>query len=82
MRDTPLELQVETRQDERGEYLPLRFCFGRRPVEVMEIQDRWIGPDYRYFKLLGDDGGTYILRQDLEQPCWELILFDARGLRE
>ncbi len=82
MPNTPLELQVEIRQDERGEPLPWRFHFGRRPVEVVAVQDRWIGPDYRYFKLLGDDGGTYILRQDLDHPRWELILFDARGLRE
>ena len=82
MTDTPLALQVDTRQDERGEPVPTRFRLGRRPIEVVAVLDRWPGPDYRYFKLLGDDGGTYILRQDLGTNRWELILFDARGLRE
>ena len=82
MSAAPLAIEVETRADARGESLPQRFRIGRRTVEVMEIQDRWPGPDHRYFKLLGDDDGTYILRHDLEANRWELILFDARGLRE
>ena len=82
MSETPLELDVETRAGEHGESLPQRFHIGRRAVDVEAIVDRWPGPDHRYFKLLGDDGGTYILRHDLEANRWELILFDARGLRE
>ncbi len=82
MSGTPLEIVVETVANDRGEAEPARFRLGRRPVAVEAIQDRWPGPDYRYFKLVGDDGGTYILRHDLESNRWELILFDARGLRE
>ena len=29
------------------------------------IVDRWLAPDYRYFKVQGDDGSTYILRHVL-----------------
>jgi hypothetical protein len=44
-------------------------------VEVVEVIDRWLGPDHRYFKLKGDDGGQYILRHDEPSDRWELIQF-------
>ena len=45
-------------------------------MEVVEILDRWLAPDHRYFKILGDDGSTYIVRHDIQAERWELTLFD------
>jgi hypothetical protein len=50
-------------------------------VAVTEIIDRWLDPGHRYFKLRGDDGGVYLLRQDTIEDRWELILYDS-GRRE
>jgi hypothetical protein len=50
-------------------------------VAVTEIIDRWLDPGHRYFKLRGDDGGVYLLRQDTFEDRWELILYDS-GRRE
>lgn len=61
----------------RGEETPRRFFMGERRVEVKEIVDRWLAPDHRYFKLIGDDGGIYILRHDTQFDHWELTLFDG-----
>jgi hypothetical protein len=42
--------------------------------------DQWYGPDYRYVKVKGSDGGIYILRFDEIRDEWALIMFvSARG---
>ena len=43
-----------------------------RKIFVEEVLDSWLGPDHRYFKLKGDDGEVYIIRQDTTSGSWEL----------
>jgi hypothetical protein len=45
---------------------------------VSAVLDRWLAPDHRYFKVEGDDGGTYILRHDVASGRWEMTMFDRR----
>jgi hypothetical protein len=47
--------------------MPQRLHFIGHQVEVLETLDRWYGPDYRYIKARGTDGGLYILRLDEPQ---------------
>ena len=82
MSQDPLTLRVECHAGYRGEESPLRFHIGTRTIEVVEVIDRWLSPDHRYFKVLGDDAGVYILRYDTSSNLWELTLFDARGLKQ
>ncbi len=77
----PAPIRVECHAGGRGEEEPRRFWLGERRVEVREVIDRWLAPDHRYFKLLGDDGGVYILRHDEAGGEWTLTLFDARGVK-
>ena len=77
MTQVDLEIKVECYAGYRGEQSPRRFVLGKRTVEVSEELDRWLAPDYRYFKVLGDDGGVYILRHDSAAGCWELTLFGS-----
>jgi hypothetical protein len=70
-----MEITVECYAGHRGEETPRRIRFNARAVEVAEVVDRWYGPDYRYFKLLGEDGATYILRHDETAGRWELTSF-------
>ena len=51
---------------------------GARPVEVVDVIDRWLAPDHRYFRVGGDDGAVYILRHDVGSERWELTMFDRR----
>ena len=46
-----------------------------RRIDVVDILDRWLAPDHRYFKLRGDDGDVYIVRNDSESHAWELTMF-------
>jgi hypothetical protein len=35
--------------------------------------------DHRYFKIKGDDGDVYIIRQDTVTGTWELTMFRREG---
>jgi len=72
------EISVECYAGYRGEESPRRFFLGKRLVEVEQILDRWIDPEYRYFKVKGSDGGIYILRHDTRRATWEMTLYDSR----
>ena len=70
-----MQLQVECYAGYRGEETPRRFRLGTKKIEVQQILDRWMAPDHRYFKILGDDNAVYILRHDAESWNWELTFF-------
>jgi hypothetical protein len=72
-----MRIQVECYAGYRGEESPRRFTLGKRWIEAEKILDRWIGPDHRYFKVLGDDGAIYILRYESSNDRWELTLYNS-----
>ncbi len=68
-------IKVECYSGYRGEQTPLRFWLGDCKVEVRRTLDSWLAPDHRYFKVLGDDGGLYILRHDPYHHRWEITFY-------
>ncbi|MDH3239338.1 MAG: hypothetical protein OEO83_01585 [Alphaproteobacteria bacterium] len=70
-----MEIRVECYAGHRGEETPRRLHFDSRTVEVARVLDAWHGPDHRYFKLLGSDGATYLLRHDEPAGEWALVQF-------
>lgn len=73
-----MRIAVECARDAEGGEIPARLDFDSRSVAVAEILDRWPGPDYRYFKVIGTDGALYILRHDEARAEWELTMFQRR----
>lgn len=69
------QIRVDCHCGHRGEEIPRRFWLMSRRVEVREVLDRWLAPDHRYFKVLGNDGDIYILRHDPYGYIWELTFF-------
>jgi hypothetical protein len=65
-------LEVECYAGHRGDEKPRMLLVDARKIFVEEILDTWLGPDHRYFKLKGDDGDVYIIRQDTTSGTWEL----------
>jgi hypothetical protein len=59
----------------RGEETPRRFRLGERQVEIVEVLDRWLAPDHRYFKVTDAQADLYILREDVSSGQWELAGF-------
>ena len=53
-----------------------RGCLGERRVDVAEVLDAWLAPDYRYFKLRGAATRTSS-RHDERSDTWELTMFRA-----
>lgn len=72
-----MQLRVECYAGHRGDEEPRTFRLGERRLEVLEIVDRWIAPEHRYFKVKANDEGTYILRYDEPSDRWDLTLFRA-----
>ena len=70
-------LQVECYAGYRGEETPRTLVIGDRRIAVVEILDRWLAPDHRYFKVKGDAGDLYIVRQDTVSGAWELTMLQS-----
>jgi len=64
--------KVETYSGYRFDERPTLFHIGERKISVTDILDRWYGPDYSYFKVMGDDKKIYILRMHEYLHMWEL----------
>ena len=73
----PLGLTVECYAGHRGEQTPRTLTLGDRRIAVTEVLDAWLAPEYRYFKLRGADGNTYLVRHDERSNTWELTMFRA-----
>ena len=73
-----LTVGVECYAGHRGEQTPRTLILGDRRIAVVEVVDAWLAPDYRYFKLRGDDGSTYLVRNDVQSGTWELTMFRAQ----
>jgi hypothetical protein len=71
----PLPVSVECYAGSRADETPRVVVIGDRRIEIVEVVDRWLAPDHRYFKLRGDDGDVYVVRHDVETDRWELVLF-------
>ena len=67
-----MDLKVDCYAGYRGEETPRHLDIDGRLVEVVEVIDRWLGTDHRYFKVRGDDGAEYLLRHDEPADRWEL----------
>lgn len=73
-----IALSVETYSGYTADERPVAFRLGGRRIGVREILDRWLGENHAYFKVTGEDGVRYILRQDRSADSWELVFSPAR----
>jgi hypothetical protein len=71
-----MPIRVECYAGHRGEETPRRFEIGDLRVDVVEVVDRWLEPDYRYFRVKGANDKIYLLRHQTTRDSWELT---ARG---
>jgi hypothetical protein len=77
-----VKIKVESISDAKGQETPSRFKLGIRTIEIQAVADRWYGEQACYFRVLGSDENSYILKGPLEDGSWELVSFthkDSRG---
>jgi hypothetical protein len=72
-----MRVEVEAYAGYKPDERPLRFGFGERKYEVVELLDKWYGPADTWFKVVADDGGVYILKLDANSE-WTLESFRAK----
>jgi hypothetical protein len=70
-------IRVQCYAGYRGEETPHCFFIGERRIDLLDVIDRWMSPEDRYFKLRAVDNGIYILRHMVRSDSWELTLFDS-----
>ncbi len=70
-----MKIHVNCYSGYRGDETPSIIWIGSNKIEVKEILDRWLAPDHRYFKILGDDNCTYIIKYDNQTLQWELAFY-------
>jgi hypothetical protein len=66
-------VKVECYAGYKGDERPTGFLLEGRSLKVEEIVDRWYDVDCNYYKVVADDGGSYLLRHDLDTDGWELV---------
>jgi hypothetical protein len=70
-----MKITVQCYSGYRVDETPRSIRFDSLIVEIKKILDRWLSEDHRYFKVTGDDGATYIIRQDMLSMDWELTYY-------
>jgi hypothetical protein len=71
--------KVECYAGYKGEQTPRAIVLNDRRIAVAEVLDEWLAPDHRYFKIRGDDGDVYIVRQDVLSRAWTLTAFQRES---
>ncbi|HYJ16849.1 MAG TPA: hypothetical protein VE170_15230 [Candidatus Limnocylindria bacterium] len=77
-----MKIKVESSADSKGQESPTLFMLGARTIKVEACVDRWYGEQACYFRVLGSDENSYILKGPLEDGSWEMVSFthkDSRG---
>jgi hypothetical protein len=75
--DAP-HLVVEAIPGYKGEKSPRSFTFDGKTLHVEGVVDRWDTDTHSYFRVNASDGQRYVLRLDLDEDCWELIMLEHR----
>jgi len=78
-----MRVEVECYSGRKGDERPVRFRLDDHDYLVSEVLDEWYGPEHIFFKVLADDGDTYILRHQTSAADgdWELVSFRETGSR-
>lgn len=72
-------IRVECYAGYRGAEEPRAFWLGERRLDVLAIEDRWLAPEGRWFRVAASDGNTYVLRHDEPQGDWTVAAFRRGG---
>lgn len=58
----------------KGEETPRAFMLEGSRRTVTEIITRWYTETHCYFRVQTDDGSRYVLRYDVDNLIWELVM--------
>jgi len=67
---------VDTFAGYKGEKTPRSFTVEGKTLRVVQVVERWYTDTHSYFRVNASDGQRYVLRLDLDEDCWELIMLE------
>lgn len=68
------DVSVEAYAGYKGEETPRAFTVQGARQEVQKILARWYTERHAFFKLCASDGHRYVLRYNLDDMVWELVM--------
>jgi len=71
-------LQIDAHIGYKGEETPHAFTVDGVRLSVKEIVERWYTECHCYFRIQASDGQRYVLRYDLEEEQWELVMQERK----
>ena len=71
---TPPPITVEAYAGYKGEETPRAFTLDGIRLSVDEILGRWYTETHSCFRIHASDGQRYVLRYDLNEEAWELVM--------
>lgn len=71
-------LVVDASPGYKGEETPRSFTVDGQRLSVTEIVERWDSETHSYFRLYASDGNRYVLRFDLDEAVWELVMQERK----
>jgi hypothetical protein len=69
-----IEFQVDAYAGYKGEETPRSFTLDGTRHVVADIVGRWYSESHSYFKVKTTDGHRFVLRLNLDQYVWELVM--------
>ena len=71
-------ITVESYAGYKTEERPLRFSIGKRNIEIISVEKRWLTPECRCFKVMGNDDYLYDLEYNIDKDKWSLLTINKR----
>ena len=69
----PAKIEVAAFSGYKVNERPLYFIVEERKIDVVNIIDRWYGEENDSYKVLADDGKTYLLKWNRALDQWFLV---------
>ena len=63
---------MECYSGHKADERPIKFALRDTVLFVDSIQDQWYGPDDSYFRVVADDGNTYVIGHNGKNGEWTL----------
>ena len=64
------KIDVEAYSGYKANERPVSFVQDDRRIAIREVMDRWYGQDHDYFKVIAEDGCTYLLKWHRPSDHW------------
>ena len=74
-----VKIEVACYSGHKADERPIKFSLGDTVLFVDSIQEQWYGPEDSYFRVLADDGNTYVIGHNETTDEWTLTSFRAQN---